>query len=63
MIAGWREHSLSYGGKSTLLKLCISSIPIIKFPKRAIEAIKSPLSHSFGCNETEKLRYHLARLA
>jgi hypothetical protein len=45
-IPGWRGKLISYSARLTLLKSCLTSIPIylmsiIKFPKWAIEAIDS----------------------
>ena len=52
-IAGWLGKHLSYKGKLILLTTCIASIPaylmsVMKFPKWAIEAITSQMSHFFG---------------
>jgi len=65
-IAGWKGKLLSYGGRLTLLKSCLASIPtylmsIIKFPKWAIESINSQMAHFLWNNlEEGKHKYHLA---
>lgn len=51
-IAKWMGRSLTYRGKVILLCACIVSIPVylmamIKFPKWAINAINSEMSHFF----------------
>ena len=55
-IADWKGRLLSYGGRLTLLKSCLASIPVylmsvIKFPKWAIEAINSQMAHFFWNNQ------------
>jgi hypothetical protein len=45
-ISRWKGRLLSYGARLTLLKACLTSIPIylmsiIKFPKWAIKAINT----------------------
>lgn len=64
-ISGWKGRFLSYGGKLVLLKSCISSIPtyllsFLKFPKWAIHAISSQMSHFFWGNYDDQHKYHLA---
>ena len=54
-IAGWKGKLLSYGGRLTLLKACLSSIPVytmyvIKFPKWALQATNSQMPHFFWNN-------------
>lgn len=56
---------MTYEGKLVLLSTCIASIPmylmsIIKFPKWAIKAITSQMSHFFWGNFGESHKYHLA---
>jgi len=65
-VAGWKVRLLSYGGKLTLLKSCLASIPIylmsvIKFPKWAIESLNSQMALFFlkWPHEGRK-KYHLA---
>ena len=63
-IAGWLGKHLSYRGKLILLTTCIASIPaylmsIMKFPKWAIDAITSQMSHFFGGNMGDTHKYHL----
>ena len=65
-IAGWNGKLLSYGGRLTLWKSCLTSIPtylmsIIKFFKWAIESINSQIAHFFWNNlEEGKHKYQLA---
>ena len=52
-IAGWLGKHLSYRGKLILLTTCIASIPaylmsMMKFPKWAIDASVSQMSHFWG---------------
>jgi hypothetical protein len=51
-ISGWKGRLLSYGARLTLLKACLTSIPIylisiIKFPKWAIKAINTQMANFF----------------
>jgi hypothetical protein len=56
----------TYGGRLTLLKSCLASIPtylmsIIKFSKWAFELINSQMAHFLWNNlEEGKHKYHLA---
>ena len=64
-VAGWRGKLLSYGGRLTLLKSCLASIPtyllsVIKFPKWAIDAINSQMAHFLWNNHEGEGKYHLA---
>jgi hypothetical protein len=64
-ISGWKEKLLSYGARLTLLRACLSSIPIylmsvIKFPKWAIEAIISHMANFFWNDQEDNHKYHLA---
>lgn len=64
-VAGWKGRPLSYGGKLTLLKACLASIPIylmsvIKLPKWAIESINSQMAHFFWNDHEGGTKYHLA---
>ena len=64
-IAGWMGKLLSYSAKLVLLQACIASIPMyllsfLKFPKWAIEAIKSQMAHFFWDNVGDSHKYHLA---
>jgi hypothetical protein len=64
-IAGWRGKLLSYVGRLTLPKSCLSSIPtyllsVIKFSKWAIEAIDSQMAHFLWNNHEGGGEYHLA---
>jgi hypothetical protein len=63
-IAGWKGRFLSYGARLTLLKACLTSIPIylmsiIKFPKWAIEAINSQMARFFWDDNEDKHMIHL----
>ena len=66
-LLGGKGKLLSYGGRLTLLKSCLASIPtylmsIIKFSKWAIEAINSHMAHFFWNNMEEgRSKYHLAK--
>jgi hypothetical protein len=51
-ISGWKGRLLSYGDRLTLLKACLTSIPIyltsnIKFPKWVIKAINIQMANFF----------------
>jgi hypothetical protein len=51
-IYGWRGKLISYEGKLILIRACLASIPtylmsMLKFPKWAINAIYSQMSHFF----------------
>jgi hypothetical protein len=64
-MAGWKGKLLSSAGKLTLLKSCLSSIPIyllsvIKFPKWAIENINSHMANFLWHDQEGKHKYHLA---
>lgn len=64
-IAGWKGRLLSCGGRLTLLKACLVSIPIyllsvIKFPKWAIDAINTQMANFFWDDQENKHKYHLA---
>jgi hypothetical protein len=64
-IAGWRGRLLSYAGRLTLLRACLSSIliyllSIIKFPRWAIDMINSRMGHFLWNNTEDKHKYHLA---
>jgi hypothetical protein len=64
-IAGWRGRLLSYVGRLTLLKSCLTSIPIyllsvIKFCRWAIDMINTHMGHFLWNNTEEKHKYRLA---
>jgi hypothetical protein len=66
-ISGWKGKVLSYGARLTLLKACLSSIPIylmsiIKFSKWAIKAINTEMVNFFWDDHGDKHKYHLANL-
>jgi hypothetical protein len=66
-IAGWRGCLLSYGGRLSLVKACLASIPVylmsvIKFPKWAVEAINSQMANFFWNDQEDKQKYHLANI-
>lgn len=66
-IAGWRGRHLSYGGRLTLIKACLASIPtylmsIIKFPKWAIENINTQMANFFWNDQDDKHKYRLANI-
>lgn len=57
---------MSYRGKLILISTCIASIPaylmsMMKFPKWAIDAIVSQMSHFFWGNYGNEHKYHLAK--
>ena len=63
--AGWRGTLLNYKSRLVLLKSCIASIPmyflsVIKFPKWAIKAINSQMSHFLWSDSESNKKYHLA---
>jgi len=64
-VAGWKGKLLSSAGKLTLLKSCLSSIPIyllsvIKFPKWAVESINSQMANFLWHDPDGKHKYHLS---
>jgi hypothetical protein len=64
-ISGWRGKLISYEGKLILIKAYLASIPtyllsVIKFPKWAINAIYSQMSHFFWGDLDDLHKYHLA---
>jgi len=64
-IARWRVRLMSYVGRLTLLRACLSSIPIyllsiIKFPRWVIDMINSHMGHFLWNNIEDKHKYHLA---
>ena len=64
-VAGWKGKLLSSAGKLTLLKSCLSSIPIyllsvIKFPKWAVESINSQIANFLWHDSDGKYKYHLS---
>jgi hypothetical protein len=66
-ISGWKGKLLSYGARLTLIKPCLSSIPIylmsiINFPKWAIKAINTQMANFFWDDHGDKHKYHLSHL-
>lgn len=64
-IAGWRGRLLSIGGRVTLIRACLASIPIyllsfIKFPNWALHAINTQMAHCLWDNYEGHHKYHLA---
>ena len=64
-VAGWKGKLLSSAGKLTLLKSCLSSIPIyllsvIKFPKWAVENINSQMANFLWHDAEGKHKYQLS---
>jgi hypothetical protein len=65
-IPRWKGKLLSYGGRLTLLKAYLASIPIylmyvIKFPKWSIEVINSHMANFFWDDQENNHKYHLAK--
>ncbi|WVZ97911.1 hypothetical protein U9M48_043413 [Paspalum notatum var. saurae] len=64
-IAGWRGKLLSHARRVTLIKSCLSSIPVyllsfIKFPKWAIRCLNSHMSNFLWNDSEGRGKYHLA---
>jgi hypothetical protein len=58
------QRLLSYAARLVLLKACLASMPmylmpVIKFPKWAINAINSQMTHFFWDNLGDRHKYHL----
>jgi hypothetical protein len=63
---GGKGRLLSYGARLALLKACLVSIhiylmPLIRFPKWAIEAINSQMTNFFWDDQGDNHRYHLSK--
>ncbi|KAK4706536.1 hypothetical protein R3W88_033903 [Solanum pinnatisectum] len=66
-ICGWQARILSFGGKITLIKHALQSIPIhtmaaISPPKTTIKYIESIITEFFWGREQDRRRYHWASL-
>ena len=64
-IAGWRGKLLSYAARVTLIRACLSSIPIyllsfFKFPRWALDLINSQISNCLWNDTKEQRKLHLA---
>jgi hypothetical protein len=64
-IAGWRGRLLNHASRLVLISSCLASIPIyllsvLKFPKWAVTAINSQMSHCLWDNYEGHHKYHLA---
>jgi hypothetical protein len=66
-ISGWKGRLLSYGARLTLLRACVTNIPIyllsvINFPKWAIKAINSHMANFFWNDQQNRHKYHLSNI-
>jgi hypothetical protein len=66
-ISRWKGKLMSYGARLTLLKACLTSIPIylmsiVKFSKWAIKAINSQIAKFFWDDANDKHWYHLSNV-
>ena len=64
-MAGWRGKLLSYAARLTLIKACLSSIPVyllsfFKFPKWALDLINTQLAHCLWNDFEGNRKLHLA---
>jgi hypothetical protein len=64
-IPGWKGRLLSYTARLTLLKACLTSIPIylmsiIKFPKWTVAMINSYMANFFWNDQKNNHKYHLS---
>lgn len=65
MIFGWQSRTLSFGGKATMVKHVIQSIPIHTMsatapPKTTINYMKRAMANFFWGWDKERKKYHWA---
>ena len=63
MINGWKERTLSFGGKEALIKAVAQAIPtyamsVFKFPKKICKGITDAMSHYWWGDEEDRRKMH-----
>ena len=63
MVNGWKERTLSFGGKEALLKAVAQAIPtyamgVFKFPKKICKGITDAMSQYWWGDEEDQQRMH-----
>lgn len=63
MVNGWKERTLSYGGKEALIKAVAQAIPtyamsVFKFPKKNYKGISDAMSQYWWDDDENQCRVH-----